>query len=195
MATDALNAVSDAEIIASSLNDPEAFAALFDSYHAMLYRYVSFRLGPEVAEDLVNEAFLIAFRRRRSYDLSYRDARPWLLGIATKLIARYRRAEVSRYRALERQHPLQRVEGPEEAITHDLIAAGARPALLHALSLLSRGDRDVLLLVAWSDMTYDEAARALDIPLGTVKSRLNRARRKVRDALGDVNPLKEDSDG
>ncbi|WP_329086320.1 MULTISPECIES: RNA polymerase sigma factor [unclassified Streptosporangium] len=195
MVTDTLDAVDDAGTIAGSLDDPEVFAALFDRYSTMLYRYVSFRLGPEVAEDLVGETFLIAFRRRGSYDLSYRDARPWLFGIATKLITRYRRTEVSRYRALERQDPVQSVDGPEEAITHDLTAEGSRPALLHALSLLSRGDRDVLLLVAWSDMTYEEAARALDIPVGTVKSRLNRARRKVRDALGGVNPLKEDIDG
>ncbi|GAA3838651.1 RNA polymerase sigma factor [Sphaerisporangium flaviroseum] len=195
MVTDTLHAVDDAGIITDSLNDPEVFAALFDRYSTMLYRYISFRLGPEVAEDLVGETFLIAFRRRGSYDVSYREARPWLFGIATKLITRYRRAEVSRYRALERQDPVQAVDGPEEAITHDLTAEGSRPALLHALSLLPRGDRDVLLLVAWSDMTYEEAARALGIPVGTVKSRLNRARRKVRDGLGGVNPLKEDIDG
>ncbi|WP_285706813.1 RNA polymerase sigma factor [Microtetraspora sp. NBRC 16547] len=193
--TDTLDAVDDAGTIARSLDDPEAFAPLFDRYSTMLYRYVSFRLGAEVAEDLVGETFLIAFRRRGSYDLSYRDARPWLLGIATKLVTRHRRAEVSRYRALERQAPVQTVDGPEEAVTHDLTAEGSRPALLHALAQLSRGDRDVLLLIVWSDMTYEEAARALDIPIGTVKSRLNRARRKVRDALGGVNPLKEDLDG
>jgi RNA polymerase sigma-70 factor (ECF subfamily) len=96
---------------------------------------------------------------------------------------------------LERTDPLQTVDGPEETITRDLTAAGSRSALLHALSQLPRGDRDVLLLVAWSDMTYAEAARALDIPVGTVKSRLSRARRKVRDALGGVNPLKENIDG
>jgi RNA polymerase sigma-70 factor, ECF subfamily len=158
MVTDTLDTVDDAGTIAGSLDDPEAFAVLFDRYSTMLYRYVSFRLGPEVAEDLVGETFLIAFRRRGSYDLSYRDARPWLFGIATKLVTRYRRAEVSRYRALERHDPVRSVDGPEETITHDLTAEGSRPALLHAISLLSRGDRDVLLLVAWSDMTYEEAA-------------------------------------
>ncbi|NUR84958.1 MAG: RNA polymerase sigma factor, partial [Nonomuraea sp.] len=178
--------MTDAEIIASSIDDPERFAAIFDRHSGPLYRYISFRLGPELAEDLVGEAFLIAFRRRRSYDPGYPDARPWLLGIATRLVTRHRRREVSRYRAMERQEPAAPVDGPEEAILRGLAAEGARPNLLRALSRLPRGDRDVLLLVAWSDMTYQEAARALDIPIGTVKSRLSRARRTVREALGGV---------
>jgi RNA polymerase sigma factor (sigma-70 family) len=195
MRTDASPVVVDSEIIARSLDDPEEFAALFDRSAPMLYRYISFRLGPGLTDDLVGETFLVAFRRREAYDLSYRDARPWLLGIATKLITGHRRAEISRYRAVERQGPAPDVDGPEEAITRQLTAQGSRAALLGALSSLPRGDRDVLLLVAWSDMTYEEAARALGIPVGTVKSRLNRARRKVRQALGGVNPLKEHIDG
>ncbi|MFB4293321.1 RNA polymerase sigma factor [Nonomuraea sp. ATR24] len=195
MVTDTSPTVVDSEIIAGSLDDPEKFAALFDRHAATLYRYISFRLGPELAEDLVGETFLIAFRRRDAYDSSYRDARPWLLGIATRLITGHRRTEVSRYRALERQSPARPVEGPEEAITRELTAQGSRTVLLNALTLLSRGDRDVLLLVAWSDMTYEEAARALGIPVGTVKSRLNRARRKVRHTLGGVNPLEENDHG
>lgn len=195
MVTDTSPLVVDAEIITRSLDDPEQFSALFDRYAATLYRYVSFRLGRELAEDLVGETFLIAFRRRHTYDIAYRDARPWLLGIATKLVTGHRRSEVSRYRALERQSPAQPVEGPEEAIARDMTARGSRTALLDALAKLSRGDRDVLLMVAWSDMTYDEAARALGIPVGTVKSRLNRARRKVRHALGGINPLEEHGHG
>ncbi|GAA2209567.1 RNA polymerase sigma factor [Nonomuraea monospora] len=192
MVTDTSPITVDSEIIAGSLDDPERFSTLFDRYSGLLYRYISFRLGPELAEDLVGETFLIAFRRRDAYDVAYRDARPWLLGIATNLITGHRRTEVSRYRAMERQGPAAAVEGPEEAITRELAAQGTRTALLSALALLPRGDRDVLLLVAWSDMSYEEAARALGIPVGTVKSRLNRARRKVRQALGGVNPLEEE---
>ena len=90
---------ADAELVSASLTDPEAFAELFDRYSAMLYRYVSKRLGPEPAEDLVGETFLVAFSRRRSYDLSYPDARPWLFGILTKLLSRHHRTEAARYRA------------------------------------------------------------------------------------------------
>lgn len=103
MLTGTSPSVMDSEIIASSLDDPEEFAALFDRHAATLYRYVSFRLGPELADDLVGETFLVAFRRRDAYDVSYRDAQPWLLGIATKLVTGHRRAEVSCYRALARQ--------------------------------------------------------------------------------------------
>ncbi|MGS2644906.1 LCP family glycopolymer transferase [Streptosporangium sp. G12] len=68
----------DCDLIDESRTHPEAFAALFDRYSGMLYRYVSRRLGPEIAEDLVGETFLVAFARRSHYDLAYADARPWL---------------------------------------------------------------------------------------------------------------------
>ncbi|MFI0479514.1 RNA polymerase sigma factor [Actinomadura sp. 9N215] len=81
----------DADLIEGSLIDPEAFAALFDRYSAMLFRYVSRRLGPEAAEDVVGETFLAAFSRRHRYDLAQRDAHPWLFGIATRLVAQHHR--------------------------------------------------------------------------------------------------------
>jgi RNA polymerase sigma factor (sigma-70 family) len=73
-------------------------------------------------------------------------------------------------------------------VAAQVTAAAVRARLSAALSRLSRGDRDVLLLVAWCDFSYEEVAAALGIPLGTVRSRLNRARRKVRDALGGIDP-------
>ncbi|WP_248961697.1 RNA polymerase sigma factor [Sphaerisporangium perillae] len=179
----------DAELIAESRGRPEAFAALFDRYAGMLYRYVSRRLGPEVAEDLVGETFLIAFRRRDHYDLAHPDARPWLFGIVTKLVARHHRAEAARYRALLRSPVETVVEGPADRVAAGVSATAARSALAPALAGLSKGDRDVLLLIAWGDLSYEGVAQALGIPIGTVRSRLSRARRKVRAALGDTNPL------
>jgi RNA polymerase sigma factor (sigma-70 family) len=183
----------DAALIESSLADPEAFAALFDRYSAMLYRYVSRRLGPEPAEDVVGETFLVAFSKRHRYDLEQQDARPWLFGIATKLVARHHRAEAARYRALRRSPVDGPVEGPDDRVAAGVTASATRPALAAALSGLARRDLDVLLLVAWGDLTYEEAARALGIPVGTVRSRLNRARRKVRAALGDTDPTREEA--
>ncbi|WP_345438740.1 RNA polymerase sigma factor [Actinoallomurus vinaceus] len=180
---------SDAELIAESHEEPEAFAALFDRHWPTLYRYVARRLGREVAEDLVGEAFLTAFERRRRFDSRYADARPWLFGITTNLISKHRRAEGARYRALERTGRDVTAEGPAERVTAAVSARAARPALAKALASLPARDRDVLLLVAWADLSYEETASALDIPIGTVRSRLNRARRKVRAALGDTNPL------
>ncbi|TDB83025.1 RNA polymerase sigma factor [Actinomadura sp. KC216] len=182
----------DADLIESSLLDPEAFAALFDRYSAMLFRYVSRRLGPEAAEDVVGETFLAAFSKRSRYDLAQRDARPWLFGIATKLVARHHRTEAARYRALRRSPVDGPVEGPADRVAAGVSASAARPALAAALAGLPRRDLDVLLLVAWGDLAYEEVARALGIPVGTVRSRLNRARRKVRAALGGTNPLQAD---
>ncbi|WP_306303410.1 RNA polymerase sigma factor [Microtetraspora niveoalba] len=184
--------VRDSDLIGESRTDPEAFAALFDRYSSMLYRYVSRRLGPEVAEDLVGETFLIAFARRDRYDAAYADARPWLFGIVTKLVSRHRRAESARYRALLRSPAEEMVDFPDDRVASGVTARSARPALARALAALPARDRDVLLLIAWGDLSYEEVARALDIPVGTVRSRLNRARKKVRAALGDTNPMHEE---
>ncbi|MET8334830.1 sigma-70 family RNA polymerase sigma factor [Streptosporangium canum] len=183
----------DADLVSASWTQPEAFAELFDRYSGMLYRYVSKRLGPEPAEDLVGETFLVAFSRRRSYDLAYPDARPWLFGILTKLISRQRRTEAARYRALSRAPVDDREDSPADRVAAGVSAQAARPALVSALAALPAKDRDVLLLIAWGDLTYEEVAQALGIPVGTVRSRLNRGRRKVRAALGDTNPMVEEA--
>ncbi|MER5422665.1 RNA polymerase sigma factor [Streptosporangium roseum] len=182
----------DSELLRESRTHPEVFAALFDRYSGMLYRYVSRRLGPEVAEDLVGETFLIAFARRAHYDPAYTDARPWLFGITTKLVSRHRRTEGVRYRALQRSPTEETVESPADQVAAGVTAQALRPALAGALAGLSSKDRDVLLLIAWGDLSYEEVALALGIPVGTVRSRLNRARRKVRAALGDTNPMHEE---
>ncbi|PZG22974.1 RNA polymerase sigma factor [Nonomuraea aridisoli] len=183
---------ADSELVSASWTDPEAFAELFDRYSAMLYRYVSKRLGPEQAEDLVGETFLIAFARRRSYDLAYADARPWLFGILTKLVSRHHRKEAARYRALLRAPVDSAVESPADRVAAGVTARAVRAELAGALAALPAKDRDVLLLIAWGDLTYEEVAQALGIPVGTVRSRLNRGRRKVRAALGDTNPMEEE---
>ncbi|GAA2212759.1 RNA polymerase sigma factor [Nonomuraea monospora] len=183
---------ADADLVRASWTEPEAFAELFDRYSAMLYRYVSRRLGPEPAEDLVGETFLVAFSRRKSYDLAYTDARPWLFGILTKLVSRHHRTEAARYRALLRAPVESEVESPADRVAAGVTAQAVRGELAGALAALPAKDRDVLLLIAWGDLTYEEAARALGIPVGTVRSRLNRGRRKVRAALGDANPMEEE---
>ncbi|WP_327586330.1 RNA polymerase sigma factor [Nonomuraea sp. NBC_00507] len=183
---------ADAELVCASWTDPEVFAELFDRYSAMLYRYVSKRLGPEPAEDLVGETFLVAFSRRESYDLAYEDARPWLFGILTKLISRHHRKEAARYRALLRAPVDSDIESPADRVVAGVTAQAVRAELAGALAALPVKDRDVLLLIAWGDLTYEEVAQALGIPIGTVRSRLNRGRRKVRAALGDANPMEEE---
>ncbi|MDX6744456.1 RNA polymerase sigma factor [Actinocorallia sp. A-T 12471] len=182
---------SDGALIVASRERPELFSVLFDRHSGALYRHVSRRVGPEAAEDVVAETFLVAFRKRGRYDPAYPVALPWLYGIATRLVARHRREETTRYRAFSRAHTSPSVAAEDERVVTDLTAVSAGPSLAAALAALSQGDRDVLLLIAWADLTYEETARALSIPVGTVRSRLNRARRRTRAALG-VNPLELD---
>lgn len=85
---------NDAWLLAQSVYAPECFAALFDRHASAVHRYAARRLGPDAADDLVAETFLIAFRRRAGYDETRADALPWLYGIATNLIGRHRRDEV-----------------------------------------------------------------------------------------------------
>jgi RNA polymerase sigma-70 factor (ECF subfamily) len=183
---DESSSVDDAELIRRSEHDPEAFADLFDRHAPALRRYVARRLGPSLADDIVSDAFLVAFRRRERYDMSHPDARPWLYGIAARLISRHRRVEVRSYRALVRSGVDETAEPYVERVD-DRVAA-QQVGLAAALAELSPGDREVLLLVAWAEMSYEDVARALGIPLGTVRSRLHRARIRTRQALGGSDP-------
>ncbi|SNT47960.1 RNA polymerase sigma-70 factor, ECF subfamily [Asanoa hainanensis] len=174
----------DAGVIERSLRIPEQFGVIFDRHAPYIHRYLARRLGTAVAEDLTAETFLVAFRKRDRYDRERRDARPWLYGIATNLVAQHRRDEVRQFRLHQVMGP-----APDESCHADRVAAIAtaqatRQELHTALATLSSADRDALLLVAWEQLTYEEVAAALGIPVGTVRSRLNRARRKVREALG-----------
>jgi len=171
----------DAALMRRSEREPEVFADLFDRHAPALRRYVARRLGPSLADDVVSDAFLTAFRRRHRYDPSQPDARPWLYGIAARLIKRHRRVELRFYRALVRTGVDEITEPYADQV--DARVSAQQAGLAQALAELSPGDREVLLLVAWADMSYEDVARALDIPIGTVRSRLHRARAKTREAL------------
>lgn len=174
----------DAEVVARSIERPEHFAEVFDRYYIEIHRYVARRLGPDLADDIASETFLVAFARRGQYDRTHPDARPWLYGIASNLIARHYRAEQRRYRALARAGVDDVSEGHDDSAVARADAQAHRRELATALSTISDGDRDVLLLVAWADLTSEEAGQALGIPAGTARSRLHRARQRIRAALG-----------
>jgi RNA polymerase sigma-70 factor (ECF subfamily) len=93
------------------------------------------------------------------------------------------------YRALARTGVDPAAEPDADRVARSVSAAAAGRRLAAALAKLSTGDRHVLLLLAWADLSYEEIATALDIPIGTVRSRLHRARTTVRTALGNTNPL------
>jgi RNA polymerase sigma factor (sigma-70 family) len=179
------DAADDAAAIAQSLHLPERFALLFDRHAPYIHRYVARRLGAHAADDLVAETFLTAFRKRERYDRSRPDARPWLYGIATNLIGAHRRAEVRELR-LRARSAVEAEPFPEERVVARVSAQARRPQLAAALADLPPPERDVLLLVGWEQLSYEEVAHALDIPIGTVRSRLHRARRALRAALPDL---------
>ncbi|MFC6087406.1 RNA polymerase sigma factor [Sphaerisporangium aureirubrum] len=186
--------VEDAKLIQRSRRDPAAFGALFDRHAPALHRYVTRRLGDSVADDVVAETFLAAFRRRDRYDVTHPDARPWLYGIAANLIGKHRRREVRLYLALARTGTDQVAESYADRVDARVSASAAHRELAGALAVLSPEDREVLLMIAWADLSYEEVALALAIPIGTVRSRLHRARRKTRAALGGVDPSAVASD-
>lgn len=175
--------VDDAELVAASRDDPERFTGVYDLHFAAIRRYVAARLGPEPADDVAAETFLAAFRRRDEYDPARGVVRAWLFGIATRLVGEHRRVEERRYRALARLGPGRPEDGPEERVADAVDARLAQPRLAAALRTLSRKERDVLLLAAFTDLTRDDIADALGVPVGTVGSRLNRARGKLRAVI------------
>lgn len=178
--------MNDADLIRESLARPEGFAALYDRHAAALHRFAARRLGRQVADDIVADTFLTAFRLRERYQLDRPDARPWLYGIAVRLIGRRRRSEARMWRAVARSTPEAWADDDLGRSDDRLAAQAVQGPLAAAVAELSRRDRDVLLLVAWAEFSYDEVAAALEIPVGTVRSRLNRARRQLRAALGDL---------
>lgn len=180
-----VEARSDAQIIAASLAEPIVFAEVFDRHYNAVHRYLARRVGPDLAEDLAAETFTEAFDGRLRFNTARPDARPWLFGIATNLLRHHHRGEARRLRAYARLDRSANVEDGYGGIESRLDAERAGARIAEALVRLSAGDRDVLLLFAWADLRYEEIAVALRIPVGTVRSRLSRARRRLRELLGD----------
>lgn len=180
--------LGDAEIVEASIRDPSRFGEIFDRYADDIVRYASARLGHDLAEDVTAETFLAAFRARGRYDLSRENARPWLYGIAIRQIGKHGRAE-RRYRQALSRVPTETVAADfGDRVADRVTSEQLRPRLVAVLSELSRQDRELLLLVAWTDLTYQEAALALGTSVSAVKSRLHRIRARTRQALDDAAP-------
>ena len=172
----------DGQVIARSVRDPSAFGEIFDRHFTHVWRYLASRAGREVADDLAAQVFEVALDRRARFREDVTDAAPWLLGIATNLLRRHWRSERTRWRALARMPVDPGSLDPAEA--HDrLDAVAQRGPLAAAFRQLGRRDREIIALLAWADLTYEEAAAALDVPVGTVRSRTHRARQRLRELL------------
>ncbi|MFI1504659.1 RNA polymerase sigma factor [Streptomyces sp. NPDC020597] len=178
--------------------DPNAFAELFDDHARAVYNH-AFRLTADwsAAEDVMSTTFMEAWRRRASVVPEGGSLRPWLLGIATN-VARAQYRSNRRYRnaasaAAAANAADEHVEDHAEETAGRLDDRRRISATLTALSSLKRPEREVLTLCLCEGMEYAEAARALGIPVGTVRSRLSRARGKLRK-LADAELLRKKSE-
>jgi RNA polymerase sigma factor (sigma-70 family) len=192
-----LDITSDAHILAACEQDPERFRELFERHYRSTLAFLARRVGVDLAEDLAVETFAVAFTRRGTYDLTQPDARPWLLGIATNLLRHHHRAERRKLLAYARSglDPEVSSDPAYEAVEARMEARAAGPALALALANLRPAERDVLLLHAWGDLSYADIAEALAVPIGTVRSRLSRARGRFRELLAANGQVFGDMDG
>jgi RNA polymerase sigma-70 factor, ECF subfamily len=178
---------SDAAAIAASHDEPGCFGVLFDRHATVVFRYLVRRVGVDAAEALLGEVFRVAFEKRATYDPARPNARPWLYGIATNLLRRHQRSEARRMSAVARLLARQRpAEDPADQVAASVDARDLWPHVADAVAQLPDVERDALLLYVWEELSYEEIATALDVPVGTVRSRLNRARLTLRELQASI---------
>jgi RNA polymerase sigma-70 factor (ECF subfamily) len=169
---------------------------LFRDHVDALHSYAARRVGEQVADDIVAETFRIAIEQRDRYDASRGSERAWLFGIATNLLRRHWRTETRRLRAMSRHATLERVGvgDPLLPVVERTDAATEVSLLLAAVAELAIEDRDLLVLVAWEGWSHRDIAEVLDIPTGTVRSRLHRIRSQLRAAIDNPSNPHDSSD-
>lgn len=173
---------TDAEVMAASMEVPVRFALIFDRHADAVRRFAVARVGSVAADDVVAEVFRIAFERRGSFDPAADSALPWLYGIAANLARRELRGRARGHAALERLG--RRREVPGEPMLDAAARLDARDDLRElaaAVASLTNDEREVLLLVAWEQLTPSAAAAVLGIPAETARTRLHRARQRIRN--------------
>jgi RNA polymerase sigma-70 factor (ECF subfamily) len=180
--------LTDAQVMALSVADAAEFTEIFERHFGPIFAYLARRVGFSAAEDLASQTFVIAFERRSTYLPHPSGVRPWLYGIATRLVSNHRRSEIRELRATARQRPVN--AGPQDTDVEQFLERAAAEStyqeLASALADLSDDLRNTLLLFAWADLNYKEISVALGISLGTVGSRISRARQILSRRLNRV---------
>lgn len=191
-----LHTVSDLELWrACQRDDPEALGGLFERHHAQAYRYCLRRVfTAEDAEDCLSETFMEVWRSRRSFEVTT-SGLPVILAVAKRVTQKHQRAGGRRRRSLVRQAGLRMDDEMDvaDAVTQSAHEADRLRWLAHEVGQLAPPDRDVYDLVMYAELSQDAAAAILDIPIGTVKSRLHRARRLISDSARRDLLLSEES--
>jgi RNA polymerase sigma factor (sigma-70 family) len=181
---------TDAELIIASLEESSRFGEIFDRHAATIYRFLARRIGPVDAGDLLADVFLVAFEARPRYGADFSSALPWLYGIASNLLRRHFRQRASELKLLHRLASHSVSDWSVDSVADVIDAQLQVRAMTRVLDELPTGDRDVLLLYAWEALSYEEIAVALDIPIGTVRSRLNRTRRRLRADVDETDRVR-----
>jgi RNA polymerase sigma factor (sigma-70 family) len=181
------NTETDGALIGRSLAEPERFSLIVERHTTPVFRYLTSRVGHGSSEDLLADVFEAAFRARQRYDTGHDDALPWLLGIATNVIRHHLRSETRRASMVRK---VTRLHGPgqELADTTDSVVARAElndelRQIHRALMGLADKHREVIVLSAGLGLSYEDIARALGVRIGTVRSRLSRARHCLKELL------------
>ena len=160
--------------------DPDAFGVLFDECSRAVYN-LAFRMTGSwsAAEEVVSLTFLEAWRLRGTVEQAGGPLRPWLLGIAVNVSRNAARASRRHQAALGRMPPAPVVPDFADDLAGRIDDATLLRAVQSAMARLRRGEREVLALCVWSGLDYAAAAQALGVPVGTVRSRLSRARARL----------------
>ncbi len=178
---------SDLELWRLARADPDAFGVLFERHGRAVYAFCARRTADfALAEDLTSIVFLEAWRRRERTEITGESLLPWLLGIAHNAVRNAHRSR-RRHRAALARVPTEPLEAAADDVASRIDAERALGDALRAIRALPDRERDVVVLVLWSGLSYEDAALALGVPAGTVRSRLWRARARLSDSL--VNPF------
>ena len=176
-----MEADDDADAVAASLTQPACFGVLFDRYHAAIWAFLARHAGRDAADELAGDVFVTAFRSRHRYDPACGTVRAWLYGIAMNLQRTRWRSDARQARALERlAGGMTEAVTPIEAADDVLDGRQELERVRDAMASLSEPHREVLTLCVWEQLSYDEVASALGVEVGTVRSRLARARNELR---------------
>jgi RNA polymerase sigma-70 factor (ECF subfamily) len=161
---------------------PDAFVEVVRRHEVAVHGFLARRGGRQAADDLLGEVWLRAFGGRGGYDLGHDDARPWLYGIARNVLRAHWRAAGPPVGG-----PYPAAVDPWDEVVDRLDSATQARAVASAVRDLPREEREVLLLVAWEQLTPAQAALVLGIPQGTARSRLHRARAALRPLLAGTS--------
>jgi RNA polymerase sigma-70 factor (ECF subfamily) len=161
--------------------EPDAFGELFDECAQGIYGLALKLTGSRAdAEEVVSLTFLEAWRHRDRIDPGEGPVVPWLFGIAVNVTRNIARTARRHDAAMNRLPPPAEVPDFTEETAERIDATADLRRIRDALKTLRRSEREVIALCVWSELDYAEAAKALGVPVGTVKSRLSRARQKLK---------------